>query len=240
MIILHFQNNVKLSTFPTTGAMWIVYVLGTLCKGAVVLDGLCNRNLVPRVLIFDKEISKSVKCFEKNTNVSGLWLSFSVRKTVVYGITYYCTTVFHTLKKGHKPETFVFFWYFFSEYHLISYWSTSITHPWRFFRLTFIHDFKPEGNWKQCLWKHDFKPEGNWKQCLWKHDFKPEGNWKQCLWKVWVQTEFVMEQRVSCEWTHGAPRLRFRIIYRILAKKSVLEFKSPDKNFPHENLSSLS
>ena len=72
------------------------------------------------------------------------------------------------------------------------------------------------------------------------HDFKPEGNWKQCLWKVWVQTEFVMEQRVSCEWTHGAPRLRFRIIYRILAKKSVLEFKSPDKNFPDENLSSLS
>ena len=177
---------------------------------AVVLDGLCNRNLVPRVLIFDKEISKSVKCFEKNTNVSRLWLSFSVRKTVVYGITYYCTTVFHTLKKGYKPETFVFFWYFFSEYHLISYRSTSITHPWRFFRLTFIHDFKPEGNWKQCLWK------------------------------VWVQTEFVMEQRVSCEWTHGAPRLRFRIIYRILAKKSVLEFKSPDKNFPDENLSSLS
>ena len=31
--------------------------------------------------------------------------------------------------------------------------------------------------------------------------------------------EFVMEQCVSCEWTHGFLRLRFRIIYRILVKK---------------------
>ena len=123
-----------------------------------------------------------------------------------------CRLVFSVLEVEMPAlvEILHFFLCFFSEYHLISYWSTSITHPWRFFRLTFIHDFKPEGNWKQCLWK------------------------------VWVQTEFVMEQRVSCEWTHGAPRLRFRIIYRILAKKPVLEFKSPDKNFPDENLSSWS
>ena len=157
-----------------------------------------------------KKFKKRVKCFQKKHKRFGFMTFFQCEKNccVWYYVLLY--NGFHTLKKGHKPETFVFFLCFFSEYHLISYWSTSITHPWRFFRLTFIHDFKLEGNWKQCLWK------------------------------VWVQTEFVMEQRVSCEWTHGAPRLRFRIIYRILAKKSVLEFKSPDKNFPDENLSSLS
>ena len=31
-------------------------------------------------VILGKEISKSVKCFQKNTNVSGLWPFFSVRK----------------------------------------------------------------------------------------------------------------------------------------------------------------
>ena len=64
------------------------------------------------------------------------WISFSVLFELghyihlacasiisVHGITKYCTTVFLTLKKGHKPE-FVFLtlscWYFFTEYHLIS------------------------------------------------------------------------------------------------------------------------
>ena len=51
---------------------------------------------------------------------------------------------FRTLKKGHKPETFLFFFlniwhfliffFFFTEYHLINFWSTSVTHTWRFFR----------------------------------------------------------------------------------------------------------
>ena len=43
---------------------------------------------------------------------------------------------FRTLKKGHKPETFLFFFkkyltlfdLFFTEYHLINFWSTSVTH----------------------------------------------------------------------------------------------------------------
>ena len=46
------------------------------------------------------------------------------------------TTVFLTLKNGHKPEAFVFFkkhltlscWYFFTEYHLISP-DPSVSHP---------------------------------------------------------------------------------------------------------------
>ena len=44
---------------------------------------------------------------------------------------------FRTLKKGHKPETFLFFFlkyltlfdfFFFTEYHLINVWSTGVTH----------------------------------------------------------------------------------------------------------------
>ena len=55
----------------------------------------------------------------------------------VYSIAWYCTAVFLTLKKGHKPETFVFFnknWHFsifFTEYHFISY-SECVRHNWPF------------------------------------------------------------------------------------------------------------
>ena len=51
----------------------------------------------------------------------------------------------HTLKKNFSQ-----FLYFFTEYHLISYWSTSVTHPWRFFHLTsFVFLNRDANSWRQ-------------------------------------------------------------------------------------------
>ena len=52
-------------SFPFTHAHWPTQAANCVAADKVILG---------------KEISKSVKCFQKNTNVSGLWPFFSVRK----------------------------------------------------------------------------------------------------------------------------------------------------------------
>ena len=76
------------------------------------------------------------------------------------------------------------FWYFFTEYHLISYWSTSVTHPWRFFRLTFIISTQ---TWEVS--HHLFFPHTDFYLHL-RHLKTPDPPLGDDLYKAWSFTSF--------------------------------------------------